>query len=520
MAESADFAVQLIDRVSGPAQRMARSVSNAEDKLRRLQRMSNARIAASNERMRQRSYDHIVKSTRRLALESERAGPALNFMAKASGRLLGGLASIAVTGVKVAAAFGAIGSALFVKKLVEVANFSQKSATAFTLLTGSAEKGELAMSRARATARELGLSVIDTTKTFQKLIAQQFSLGEAEQLTRMIADLQAIGIEGEATQRVLMAITQIRSKGRLQAEELLQLAEAGVSLQLVYKELEKITGKTTDEIRKLQEAGKISADVALQAIQGAALKKTGGDAAGDAAKAFSQSTLQGAWNRVKSSGEEAFIRIGDAGGGALDRVTRILGGLAKRFDMIDGSKFGGFADMLAESFAVAVKWGERFITGFGEGFAPHLEDITNMLGMLQDDRTRGVMHSLGQAIGTVVGYIGKFTTAVVLGWTHVGYFIDKIVELQQDLQILSETWGTRLLRAVGIGSEPQLGTAAAGAANSTVARATTQVTNQDNTRNNSFSIGTVQVPEGTTDPEGFGRSVLDSLAGGLQLASP
>ncbi len=128
----------------------------------------------------------------------------------------------------------------------------------------------------------------------------------------MGADLQAIGASGEEVSRAMLAITQIKSKGRLQAEEMLQLQEAGISAELVYEALGKRLGKTNAELRKLQEQGKLGSDVGIEAIMEAVGKKTGAKTAGDAGRQFATTTLEGMKGVLSAGVQNLFLDIGQA----------------------------------------------------------------------------------------------------------------------------------------------------------------------------------------------------------------
>ena len=214
--------------------------------------------------------------------------------------IIGGVAGIAIGGI-------------LTKSVAEASIFAEKTQLAFELLTGSAAGGVQVFKKSISLARELGLDIGFVTSSFRSLLAQQFSIKESVGLIKMVSDLRAIGIEGEKTKRVLMAITQIRAKGRLQMEEMLQLAEAGVSLQLVGQALEKLTGKSREQIRKLQEAGKIGPDIALEAIGLAVKKKVGVEKVGDAGKRFANEMLQGAADRLKAAPRLKFLEIAKVG---------------------------------------------------------------------------------------------------------------------------------------------------------------------------------------------------------------
>ncbi|MDX1527058.1 MAG: tape measure protein, partial [Gammaproteobacteria bacterium] len=147
------------------------------------------------------------------------------------------------------------------------AAFAQSQEMAFRQLSKHGVDGGRLFEHARATAQDFGLDVKNTTKQYAKFLALQFSPREADKLVAMGADLQALGNDAESVKGIFTALGQIKSKDRLQAEELLQLSERGISTKLVQEEIGKLLGKTQDEVRKLQEQGKVDAETALLGIE-------------------------------------------------------------------------------------------------------------------------------------------------------------------------------------------------------------------------------------------------------------
>ncbi len=220
-------------------------------------------------------------------------------------------AAVAAAAIAAAVAVGKIAIA-FSEAAIAAAVFQQRSIQALELLIGSGGVAVTQFNDLRHEAQALGLDVLDTQKSFQKLLASQFEIGKAREIIRMGADLQAIGATGEEVSRVLLAMTQIKAKGRLQAQEMLQLQEAGVSAELVYKALGERLGKTKDELKQLQEKGKIGGTDAIESIIEAVRHKTGAENTGDAGKKFANNTLAGMKGQFDAGIQNIFIDIGNA----------------------------------------------------------------------------------------------------------------------------------------------------------------------------------------------------------------
>lgn len=136
---------------------------------------------------------------------------------------------------------------------------------AFTTMLGSAQ-------RATAHLKELQAFAIKTPFQFEELIdasQRMQALGfQAEQVIPILTDVgnavAAAGGGSERLDRVVLALSQMQSKGKVATQELNQLAEAGIS---GFKILELQTGKSRAELVKMVEQGQISSSVFLEAFQ-------------------------------------------------------------------------------------------------------------------------------------------------------------------------------------------------------------------------------------------------------------
>lgn len=289
MSDDANFTLRLINEVTRPAKQATASLRDVR-----------------------RAMGDLGGSTKMASGTGKQFGNMLSGLGGvASGAAVAGLAAVGIAAGAAALGIGILG-VNFAEAAIQAASFAQRSTMALELLTGSGTVAAREFDLVRHEAAALGLDVQGTVKTFQKLLAAQFEVGKAKELIRMGSDLQAIGASTEEVSRAMLAITQIKSKGRLQAEEMLQLQEAGISAELVYKALGERLGKTGDELRKMQMKGEIGADVGLAAIMEAVGKKTGAKKAGDAGKKFATGTLEGMANVLRGNVANVFVDIGQA----------------------------------------------------------------------------------------------------------------------------------------------------------------------------------------------------------------
>lgn len=273
----------------------------------------------------------------------------------ATGGLKGGAIAIGVAAAAAAAAVGFL-AFKFGEAAVQASAFAQQSRMALTFLLDSAPQANEEFDNVRKMAQGLGLDVQDTQLGFQKLLAAQFEVGKAKELIRMSSDLQAIGASADQTKRAIIAISQIKNTGYLQGDELNQLREAGVSTELVYRELGKRLNKTVPEIIKMQEKRQLDSTNVIEAVLGAVRQKTHSNKAGDAGKKFAETTLIGMTGVMKGRIQNAFIDMGDA---ILPGLTRLMAVAKRAFDSVGNNpKLAKLGDLMLSKFNGFVSWVE------------------------------------------------------------------------------------------------------------------------------------------------------------------
>ena len=373
--DSATFLVRLIDKVSGPGAKVGKSIQKIQRRFRSAEKEMLANASDS-------------------------------------------IKSAATIGVAITAGIGAglVGAA------VKFADFSQKMNLGFQSVAKHGASAEKLFDHVRNQSELLGLDVQTTSKQFLKLLALQFNPKMATDLIRMSADLQGLGTDAEGVDRVLSQLGQIQAKGKLQGEELIVLAENGISTQLVYDELGKTLGKTRDEILKMQQAGKLTSDIALPAILAAVAKKTGGPA-GELGERMAGETLSGMAGRLKAQAQNLFIDLGKAVAPQLSAAFKpIAEGLGafmkgdggKNFiaGMVDG--ITGLIGAVQAAIPFIVEFGKGFIDGFGEA----MPAIKEALGMLFKGFGGGAtwmttVRDFAKLLGNIAAFAAG--TAVVLG---------------------------------------------------------------------------------------------------------
>lgn len=386
MTDTAKFTVKLFDKVSKPARSAEKALGRFRD--------AAGKMRAANGR----------------ALGGGGKGGMFGGLGGALDVFKGNLLTAAATKVAGLAADVAGATA-------ELVTFGQNSRLAFANLSKYGAPAEAMFDHSRALAKRFGLDVIDTTKQYKKFLALQFTPKDIDGLIRMGADLRALGTDAEGVQGVFMALGQIKGKGRFQGEEMLQLAERGISTVLVQEEIGKLLGgKSTDQVQKLQQGGKITADVALKAIENAINRKLGQGKLGESGAKFADQTIEGMLGRIKSIGQ-------DAGVSMVDRITApvtklISGGLGKLETFLASPAGAAAIDKIATALGHAAEFTADLAKGFGSAFGAGFEK--NIKPMMEAFSLFGDGDSTAKSLGKALGEVASFSLGAVLGLAALG----------------------------------------------------------------------------------------------------
>lgn len=223
--------------------------------------------------------------------------------------------------------------------------FRASTTIAFENILHSKEEAAATYKLAQKTALETGADYRESISSMNSLMAQGFDTKFADNLVRSMADLKTIN-PAARLEGITRAISQIKSTGKLQGDEMMQLAEAGLNVGDVYKQIAKdmgiVDGKkgkkgpmsAVEQVQALQKDGKISSDVAIKAIMATIKAQTGGKEAGTIASEKANKTLTGAMMRAASM-KEMFLESVNLDWSPLtrvmDRVQKAMGGQAGKY---------------------------------------------------------------------------------------------------------------------------------------------------------------------------------------------
>lgn len=241
----------------------------------------------------------------------------------------------------------------------------EQATIGFTTMLGSGEKARSFLGELQTFAAKTPFEFPELVTASQRMLAMGTSADQVIPRLTAIGDAVAgLGGGSETINRVVTALGQMQAKGKVSAEEMMQLTEAGIP---AWEMLANAIGVSIPEAMKMAERGAISADTAINAITEGMNQRFGG------MMAAQSKTFSGAMSTIKDS-------VNVAIGTAFQPLFQILA---------DGSV------KLAEFMS-------------GERFAAWSASATTALGSVISSATEfaGVLVDLGTAAADLAGHVG------------------------------------------------------------------------------------------------------------------
>ena len=219
----------------------------------------------------------------------------------------------AVTGASIESAFKKAGAAIgiafslgqvkeFAGEVLNVRANIESLQTSFTVLLGSAEKGNELFGQLKEYAVTTPLELPDLAKNAQTLLGFGIQAKDVMGILRDIGDI-SMGDKNKL-EGLTLAFAQATSAGKLQGQDWLQMINQGFN---PLNQIAQTTGKTMSELKDEMSKGQINAQMLRQAFA---------DAAGEGGK-FSgmlnkmSKTIQGAKSNLDGAVEDAYNDIGE-----------------------------------------------------------------------------------------------------------------------------------------------------------------------------------------------------------------
>lgn len=194
----------------------------------------------------------------------------------------------------------------------------------------------------------------EVQNAFRNALAMGFNTSEAARLTKATLDwAAATGKSGAEAEHAVYVMGQMRSAGKLLYQDLYQLAQLGIGMDQINRQLAKSLGKSVEEIKRMREAGQITAAQGITAIT-QYMEQFSGAAANQA------HTLDGLISSLQDIGPVFLRSFFGPLNMATGQVEGFLGAVRKRLD--------GFVSFLQND------WVLKITTELGRSFGNWAED--------------------------------------------------------------------------------------------------------------------------------------------------
>lgn len=408
MAKTLDWIFKLTDRMSGPAAGIQKSLTGVNDT------MSKVSKGSREDLLKQARAAQKMRSEQALLDQEfgEGGGPskyaaALDFMAGAA--------------VAAVAAVGAL-TALGAKTAIDAAGFRENTVIAFKALLGGQQAAEGLYEKVLDVADRVGLEKGQAVASIKKLISSGFDEAGAVAVLEAIANTSAVLGEGAAS-KLENFFTIMKSTGKFDLES---LKKTGINVDSIYGRLAKTMGKTVDQVKALEKAGKLDASAVTKAVTdevnkggiGEALGNTFGRLFGDVVGKFQRLFDKVDLEPIKNAFKAVLGALdGPAGQKLRAGINKIFGGL---FDALFGGADAGRVEAIIGAVADVVNM-------VGDAVVSAAPGIKAFLGGLVDGFTAvwPAIQAAGSAMFWVIGVLGKIPGF----WKMVGYGIALVVGL-------------------------------------------------------------------------------------------
>lgn len=187
---------------------------------------------------------------------------------------------------------------------VKAAADMEQQEIAFTTMLKSAKKAKTFLSDLQAFAMATPFNFKELTDASRRLMALGYSAEQVIPVLNIVGDAVAgLGTGAVGLDRVTLALGQIKQKGKVAAQEMNQLAEAGIG---GWKILADAMGKTEMQVRQIAETSGIAATQALPILFEGLNKQFGGLMQKQA------QTITGMFSNIVDAVQRVMVEVGNA----------------------------------------------------------------------------------------------------------------------------------------------------------------------------------------------------------------
>jgi tape measure domain-containing protein len=316
----------------------------------------------------------------------------------------------------------------------------EQNRIALDQLTGSSKSANKLLADLFTTARKTPFEFAQITDAAKKFLAFGFSVKDTEKNLNAIGNaVSALGGGAEKIDRLTIALGQIQAKGRLQGDELLQLAEAGVPAYEILREKLKLTAADLKNIGNVAIPSKVAIDALVEGMQERFAGMTSRQS-----KSFA-----GLWSSIKDDSRQALGAITQGlftemkkWEPALDKTAQDIADIWKRKDLTPEQKFAESRKKIEKDL------GPMFAT------IKHQIDQAHIGQHLED--------AFNKALPIIADEAGKAGIKAASAFGHAFVDSSPLGRLVLATWFLSKTGGLAAFRKAGAKATGEFATGAAG----------------------------------------------------------
>lgn len=275
------------------------------------------------------------------------------------------------------------------RRVVETTIKYQQAMYTMEAATGSVKAAGDELDYVRGISQKLGLEYLSTAQAYSRLVAAAKNSeplrGAIHGIFEGVADATTtLHLSADETQRILLAVEQMMSKGRVQTQEL--VLQLGQSIPGAFELAAQALHTNTAQLTQWLEKGQIATDQFLPRFA-AALQEAYGGTAQSAAQG-----LNAQINRLHNAFTNLYLEAGNANVGtftaSVEELTQLLN---------DPSTHEGF-NTLITGLSTATRWAVQAATGIANVTKFMGEEIARRQGYFSLDDTVGMETSLDRLL--------------------------------------------------------------------------------------------------------------------------
>lgn len=445
-SERLKFFLDLIDKVSGPASRVAKSMKGVETSMKAVEKAEAK--GAGGSRL-GRMFSGMGASVSGVAKKLQELGPGAAKAWDGLSTFAGGLWSVTKAGLAV----GAVGvgiAAAGASYAIEAASFKRNMVNSFELMLGSKEEAARVYKMIDAFADDTPFEARDVFSTFKSLKGSGLDVETAKRTMAGIFDIASLvdpSRQQNAISSITLGIAKIQGEGKLTGEAFNMITEATDGFAgkgIVLEQLAARLKVTKDQASAMISKGLVPAKVALEAYLGAVSQGTGqkNGALGGAMAKFGSGSFEGQVSTLKSRMSSLFediniqpvidslsrmndgLKAGTPAGDALRAAINAIGDQAgaKLTAIFTPENVAKFVKTLAELVPLIFDMAKAFGSGTWDTFVATTKPIAEVFGGMNGGAATSVerFRMLGQALGAIMGVIGYIV--LIVGAVAVGLY--------------------------------------------------------------------------------------------------